>query len=60
MPDHWADSMVNISPTDGKHIYYPTLGVLVNAIRTVVKEGVLAEALLKNSHKLPSQQPQGK
>ena len=45
----------NISPTDGKHISYPTLEILVRAIRsTVVKEGVLAEKIWNNWHELPS------
>ena len=45
----------NISPGDGKHSSYPTLNILVKAIRSqVVKEGVLANTIWERRNELPS------
>ncbi len=45
----------NISPTDGWHVSYPTLEILVRALRSeVVGEVVLAETIWNKRHELPS------
>ena len=47
----------NISPTDGQHSYYPTLDILVKAIRSqAVNEGVLANEIWAKRQHLPSMQ----